>query len=118
MAPLVRRVVESWKIWRKDQEEEIKAKSDLKVIMNTGVSKRLLQESESFLSIKTSEAVKSKTKFLDLLRSIKCETVMVSDIRVFLDKQNHKEDVDVITPKVIGYFNDKDTRYEPCDNQI
>ena len=61
MGPLVRRVVESWKNWRNDQEEEIKAKSDLKVIMNSGVSKRLLQDSESFLSLKTSEAVNSRT---------------------------------------------------------
>lgn len=117
MGPIVRRAVESWKVFKNDQEEEIKAKSDLKVIRNSGLkSKHLLQESESYLSLKISDTVTSKSNFLDSLKLINCENV--SDIQVFLDKLDPKADVDVNTLKVVGFLNDRDNRYEPNDAQI
>merc|ERR1711911_368379 len=101
MGPLIRQTVGCWKNWQCDREEESKAKSDLQVIVGTNISKRLLSDSESHLSLKTSEAVRSKAKFLNLLELIKSEKIVVPDIRLFLETIDHKEDLDSITLKVI-----------------
>ena len=56
---------------------------------------------------KTSEAVRSKAKFLNLLKLIKSEKIVVPDIRLFLETIDHKEDLDSTTLKVISHINDK-----------
>ena len=43
---------------------------------------------------------------------------MRTDFRPFLEKADHKDDLDLLTIKVISFIQDKDNMFESKDNQI